>query len=405
MTRYLTPPAVLLILVAAAPASARPTANFGINPEPAVRQSPTQFTFSGRCDRSPCTYRWFHGDASSTEEIATDLPQPRTTATFTYVGTPGPRTITLKVRNRRGQEASLTRTFSLVNPSTSPRPSSPPAPAPAKCANGLDDDGDGLVDMKDPGCTSNTDNDESNVVSAPSSGYADASNTGVPQGTTLTQSGGITVSTAGAVINGLDISGPVVVNAPNVTIRNSRIRTTSYWAVDNNSTGLLIEDTEIDGLNGYGNCFGSSYATIRRVDMHGCENGLNVAGKLTLEDSYIHGLTTGGSAHTDGAQFNQGATDIVFRHNTIVAGQGGGSTSCVIMWDAESPQNQRVWIENNRLICTGAAWGMYTPRQSGWSDIYVNNNRWRSGVFGYWNGQRPTQFNGNVDDATGQPVN
>jgi subtilisin family serine protease len=38
-----------------------------------------------------------------------------------------------------------------------------PAPPPAACSNGLDDDGDGLVDYPaDPGCTSATDNDEFN---------------------------------------------------------------------------------------------------------------------------------------------------------------------------------------------------------------------------------------------------
>ncbi len=38
-----------------------------------------------------------------------------------------------------------------------------PAPALAACADGRDNDGDGLVDRKDPGCTSATDDDEANV--------------------------------------------------------------------------------------------------------------------------------------------------------------------------------------------------------------------------------------------------
>jgi hypothetical protein len=39
-----------------------------------------------------------------------------------------------------------------------------------------------------------------------------------------------------------------------------------------------------------------------------------------------------------------------------------------------------------------------TPRQPA-SEIYVNNNRWEPGIYGYWNGLRPTEFNGNVDDV------
>jgi hypothetical protein len=44
---------------------------------------------------------------------------------------------------------------------------------------------------------------------------------------------------------------------------------------------------------------------------------------------------------------------------------------------------------------------MYMPRQQGFADIYVNNNRWVPGWAGFWNGLRPTEFNGNVDDVTG----
>jgi len=41
--------------------------------------------------------------------------------------------------------------------------------ASAQCANGLDDDGDGKVDMADPGCTSASDTDETDPVVPPSS--------------------------------------------------------------------------------------------------------------------------------------------------------------------------------------------------------------------------------------------
>jgi hypothetical protein len=48
-------------------------------------------------------------------------------------------------------------------------PCAPPPPPPkAKCANGLDDDGDGLADLADPGCSGPTDDDEANVLPPPS---------------------------------------------------------------------------------------------------------------------------------------------------------------------------------------------------------------------------------------------
>ena len=66
--------------------------------------------------------------------------------------------------------------------------------------------------------------------SCPLPAYPDANCTGVPAGTTLTPSGGLTITTAGTVIDGRDITGQVVVNAPNVTIRNSRIRSNAMFA-------------------------------------------------------------------------------------------------------------------------------------------------------------------------------
>lgn len=249
----------------------------------------------------------------------------------------------------------------------------------------------------------------------PSTSFPDASNTGVPTGTTLAPSGGLTINTAGTVVDGKDISGPVVVNAANVTIRNSRIRATDFWVVDNNSTGLLLEDVELDGRGANNDCIGSANLTIRRANIHSCENGFNVDGSMTVEDSYVHDLTTANGAHTDGAQFGQGASDITFRHNTIrtqPAGTSAQSTSAIIMWDEGNPQNTRVHIENNILDGSAAAFALYPPKQAA-SAIYINNNRIRpSTVWGYNGytaydvvlGYNVTEFSGNVDDITGKPV-
>jgi Right handed beta helix region len=46
-------------------------------------------------------------------------------------------------------------------------PPPPPPPPPAACADGLDNDGDLLVDMLDPGCSSSTDTDETDPVAPP----------------------------------------------------------------------------------------------------------------------------------------------------------------------------------------------------------------------------------------------
>jgi len=80
-------------------------------------------------------------------------------------------------------------------------------------------------------------------------GYPDATNTGVPAGTTLTTSGCITVTTNGAVIQNLSITDcNITVKANNVTIKNTRVSGCTYYPIDYDDSlysGLTIQDSEI----------------------------------------------------------------------------------------------------------------------------------------------------------------
>jgi hypothetical protein len=231
---------------------------------------------------------------------------------------------------------------------------------------------------------------------APSGALPNASNTGVPAGTALTPSGGLTIGTAGAVIDARDISGQVVVNAPNVTIRNSRIRSNSMWVIDNNSTGLVVQDSEIINrpVSGQPNChngIGNSNFTVRRSEITGCENAMNIdsPGNVTFVDNYVHDLDTdgpsyvwGNSPHTDGIQVGQAASNLVIRHNWIDPSAGGGVTSGIIMYTGSGTPNSSTWIEDNYIDGRGASYAIYAPR-SQTHDFFINRNQLYSGVYGY----------------------
>ena len=248
----------------------------------------------------------------------------------------------------------------------------------------------------------------------PSGGWPDASNTGVPAGTTLTPSGGVTVSQAGAVIDARDISGPVVVNAPNVTIRRSRIRTNAMWVVESNSTGLVIQDSELlnrptAGQNNCHNAIGSSGFSVVRSEISGCENAADIGGdNVTMTDNYIHDLDTtgpsyvwGNDPHTDGLQMSPGADNIVVRHNWIDPTVGGGATSAIIMGVNGAQHN--VWIEDNYLDGRNASYALYANRQPS-TNVNINRNRMLRGIGGYTAcvklGNTATEFADNHDATT-----
>lgn len=175
----------------------------------------------------------------------------------------------------------------------------------------------------------------------------------MPAGTTLTNSGSITVTTNGAVIQGLNISGQVVVSANNVTIRNCRITSSDYYPIDYSGTGLLVEDTEIIGLSYTVTCgIGFDNYTARRVFVTGTADGFKANSNVLIEDCYVHTLAIGPETHNDGTQAT-GGDSVTLRHNTYKLGDQSG-VSAVLQLGNEGGNNSNWLIENN--LMDGGGW-------------------------------------------------
>jgi hypothetical protein len=218
-------------------------------------------------------------------------------------------------------------------------------------------------------------------------GFPDAASTGVPTGTALTAySGPSTISTPGTVIEGKSM-GCVRVTAPGVVIRRSKISCSggSYAVLsgdgDYMGAPLVIEDSEIDCGGGPGTAVGEANVTVRRVDISGCENGGDMNQNFVVEDSYIHDLYNGGSAHTDGLQFASGhveggqvvpaSLNVTIRRNTIF-GMGADrsfGTSAII---SNRGGDRNVLIEGNLLA--GGAVAIYCEQDAKGINYRVVNN-------------------------------
>jgi hypothetical protein len=255
----------------------------------------------------------------------------------------------------------------------------------------------GVPNPNQPGCSSH-----------PSAcGYPDATNTGVPSGLALTVvSGDVELSTPGQVLEGKDIRGCVVVKAPHVTIRRSKVTCTFGYAIGSypeeySGGGLLIEDVEVDCANSPTTAIGYYGLIGRRLNLHGCENGFDIDNDVTVVDSYIHDMRPTEDGHTDGIQL-AGGSNIVIRHNTIF---NPGGTSAII---SHPSANSNVTIEANLL--GGGAYTLYCPRDSS-TNFRVLNNRFstifspKGGDFGPWEEcEKVAENRGNVWDSTLAPV-
>lgn len=169
------------------------------------------------------------------------------------------------------------------------------------------------------------------------------SNTGVPAGTQLkVHNGDLNITTAGTVIDGLDIRGLVKISAPNVTIKNTIIRGKALSGVApliNNlsgQSGLKIIDTELFpstaspyamGIYGYN-------FTATRVNIHGVIDSVHLTGgNVKIDRSWLHDNLHytndpnhgGKPSHDDSIQIQKGS-NISVTNSTI-----SGSHSAAIM--------------------------------------------------------------------------
>lgn len=246
---------------------------------------------------------------------------------------------------------------------------------------------------------------KANCIVKPSvCGYPDETNTGVPPGTTLTNSGDITVTQNGAIVEAKNITGSITVNANNVTIRKSRITSGDYYPIryDDEYTGLVVEDTEIIGTTSSVTA-GISFEdyTARRVHVRGAADGLKANSNVMIEDSYIHDLRVTNDSHNDGIQSTGGA-NVTIRHNTCKLSTTNGANTCLQMgneWAINSG-----WLITNNLL-DGGGWII----NAGNKDInmtYTNNRFTRNSGYGpgvvsgsgvLWSGNYYDNNNGPVE--------
>jgi hypothetical protein len=167
-------------------------------------------------------------------------------------------------------------------------------------------------------------------------------NTGVPSGIELRDSDDLRVTEDGAVIDGLDIDGCVVVDASDVTIRNSRITcsdsdSANAVQVTKGSYNFVLEDSEIDGGGKTDIGVGWNNYTLRRVDIRGTADGLRLGSNTLVEDSWIHDLIRQGTLHGDAVQSTSGG-NITVRNNTLdsVTTSTGDLNNSAIMLGTET---------------------------------------------------------------------
>jgi hypothetical protein len=244
----------------------------------------------------------------------------------------------------------------------------------------------------------------------PSGDFPNASNTGVPPGTTLTAyTGPSNITTANTVIDGKTM-GCIDINAANVLIKNSKISCggTDYYAVFVDNGSLTIQDSEIDCKNRSSNGEGGAFVTYIRVEISLCENGASPEHDFTIRDSYIHDLYEGGDAHGDGMQAENAAYNIFVLHNTIIGmGSNGDRATSAIISDLPTMHDWTIqgnWLSGGQytLYCATGPDPGYSVRDNAFA-LQYGVDGW-SGHYGFATECGDDVQSGNYVYETGQPI-
>lgn len=203
--------------------------------------------------------------------------------------------------------------------------------------------------------------DEPASTSIAEATWPDESNTGVGDGIAFKPSGTIKVTQDGATIEGYEVTGSIIIDADNVTVRNVIIRAGDHYPIDveRGRVGALIEDVEIDGRGRTRVAICCSNYTVRRANIHNVIDGPRVGDNTTVEDSYIHDLVARTGTHNDGIQ-STGGTNIVIRRNHI---DNKNSQTSAILIAPNAKSVSEVTVEDNLL--RGGGYTLYFFDRSG----------------------------------------
>jgi hypothetical protein len=241
-------------------------------------------------------------------------------------------------------------------------------------------------------------------------GYPDATNTGVPAGTALTPAASRTITTAGTVISGLEITGPVTVAAKNVTIKNSRIAISkggngSYGLILNNgASNFTIEHSEIVGPAGESNGlesavwnhYGNPGVVARSDYFHHCADCWEGPG--TFEDDYMVVDAGYSGSHNEDIYVCGAAVDV--EHSTLLNLYHQTAT---VFGDTASCGGNTFEVKNSLLAGGGFLVYPQANATSATGTMNVSNNRFarcRSGE-NYDKSTGGTYCNSQSGDANG----
>ena len=204
---------------------------------------------------------------------------------------------------------------------------------------------------------------------------------GVPAELALCPSPAMTITDPGAVLDGWEVRGGIVVDAPDVVVRRSRLIGDGSLSFGIRTTGagsVRIEDVTLTG-DFPDAAIGGDRWSGERIEISGVTgDGARLGESARLRNSTVHDFATAPGREASALVVRGTGRDVLVEDNRVELGTGPGRDSALLL-AAEEPAERAegaVVIRGNVL-----GGGRYTVRQDRMpSDVQISGNRFRRGA-------------------------
>jgi hypothetical protein len=205
-------------------------------------------------------------------------------------------------------------------------------------------------------------------------------NVGVPADVALCPSASRTITVAGVVLDGWEVRGGVVVEAPDVVVRRSRIvgdGTTPFGIRTTGAGSVRIEDVTLTGDFPEAAIGGDRWSG-ERVEITGVtRDGARLGDSARLRNSSVRDVATAPGDAASGLVVHGTGRDVLVEDNTVELGNGPGRDSAVLLAPAKPAERAEGAVVIRGNVLGG---GRYTVRQDEprvRSDVRITGNRFR----------------------------
>jgi Malectin domain len=207
-------------------------------------------------------------------------------------------------------------------------------------------------------------------------------------GVTLkTYTGPNEITVAGTIIDGADITVPLIVSANNVTIRNSRITSPTAWYSVRQYpefSHLTLDHVEI--VNKAGEhpdwaIYAGPYLTVRSSLIHGMQRGVYASSNMTITGSYLDDFDNPSTSHAQAILSSGNVHNVTLTNNTLGCHTNLCTAALSIFPETWTGGPNDTWmIDHNQL--NGGSYAIYAGYTASAGESPNTNMTFINNVFG-----------------------